>query len=272
MNNIMISFKRFLKNKNTVTIIGILVGLGLLYWVYVTAINNAVEPVSVPIAAVEIQPRTEITREMITTISVPAISASDDVITNASEVIGKYSNINCYIPEGSMFYGKQVVKKESLPDSAFDDIKQGEIPYQFAVDVTSTYGNSIFPGNKIDIYMKGIDESGKVMVGRLLSNVEVLAVKDSEGNNVFENTTEERTPSFLLFGLQEELYILLKQTEYLSDYDIELFPVPHGGQATVEGETKIDIQYFVDYINTLTHDLLEEKGTIVEDTTTQETR
>ena len=31
MNNIMVSLKRFLKNKNTVTVIGILIVLGILY-------------------------------------------------------------------------------------------------------------------------------------------------------------------------------------------------------------------------------------------------
>ena len=68
----------------------------------------------------------------------------------------------------------------------------------------STYGNSIFPGNMIDIYMKvgdGTDE--RIMLGKLIENVEVLAVKDSSGRAVFEDTSEERTPSMLIFGLKQ---------------------------------------------------------------------
>ena len=38
---------------------------------------------------------------------------------------------------------------------AFAKVKSGEVVYNFPVDMESTYGNSIFPGNKIDIYIEG---------------------------------------------------------------------------------------------------------------------
>ena len=34
MNNIIVTFQRFLKNKNTVTIIGVVAVIGILYWGY----------------------------------------------------------------------------------------------------------------------------------------------------------------------------------------------------------------------------------------------
>ena len=61
MNSLTITLNRFLKNKNTVTIIGIIAVVGLLYWGYTSTLNNAVKPVSVPVAAETIQPRTKIT-------------------------------------------------------------------------------------------------------------------------------------------------------------------------------------------------------------------
>ena len=64
-----------------------------------------------------------------------------------------------------------------------------------SVTTANTYGNSIFPGNVIDVYMKATDENGQVMVGRFLEKVQVLAVKDSAGNHVFENTSANRTPA-----------------------------------------------------------------------------
>lgn len=263
MNNFLMSVKRFFKNKNTVTIICIILILGLLYFVYTSQINAAVKPVTIPVAKVDIQPRTEITSEMITTIEVPANAVSEDTIRNAlnNNIVGKYTNINCYIPAGSMFYNSQLVDKSALPDSAFTQVKEGEIPYQFAVDMKTTYGNSIFPGNKIDIYMKATDEDGKIMIGRLLQNVEVLAVKDSQGNNVFDQTDTNPTPSYLLFGVPESIHIMLRKCEYLQSQGIELFPVPHGGNVTTEGELTVDIQTLVDYINSLTVDLLIDTET-----------
>ena len=61
MNNILIGLKRFITNKNTVTVIAVIVILGLLYWGYTSQINASVSPVSVPVAKQTIQPRTEIT-------------------------------------------------------------------------------------------------------------------------------------------------------------------------------------------------------------------
>ncbi|MDD2377907.1 MAG: hypothetical protein PHD10_00800 [Bacilli bacterium] len=249
MNNVLISIKRFFKNKNTVTIIGVLVILAILYWGYNSQINRAVAPVQVPVASTTIQPRTEIKATMITMIDMPAIAVPSNVVTYTASIIGKWSNVNAVIPEGSMFYTNVLVEKNKLPDSAFIEVKEGQIPYQFRVDLDSTYGNSIFPGNKIDIYMKAEDTSGKIMVGKLLENVEVLAVKDSSGKHVFENTEDERTPSNLIFGIEEEIHILLRKAEYLGGFGVELFPVPHGGVVESKGETKVSTQYLRDFIN-----------------------
>lgn len=249
MNNFVASAQRFLKNKNTITILGVIGILVLLYIGYSTQINKAVEPVNVPVAVDTIQPRTEITDDMVQMVSMPNISLSDNVIRSKNAVVGKYSNINSVIPKGSMFYTDTVVDKSKLPDSVFVKVKKGEIVFNFPVDIESTYGNSIFPGNKIDIYMKtgnGTDE--KVMLGKLVENVEVLAVKDSSGRDVFENTSEDRSPSMMIFGIPEEIHALLLKATYMGSLGVELFPVPHGGAVSTEGATEVSTQQLADYI------------------------
>ena len=258
MNNILIGLKRFITNKNTVTVICVIIILALLYWGYTSQINSSVNPVSVPVAKTTIQPRTEITSDMIEKIKVPKIAVNSNVITSTTSIIGKYTNINVTVPAGSMFYKDVLVDKATLPDSVFTDVKDGEIPYQFAVNMETTYGNSIYPGNYIDIYMKAIDDKGQIMVGRLLENVEVLAVKDSSGKNVFENTTESRTPAYLIFGAPERLHILLRKAVYLKSTGVELFPVPHGGTSPVSGDLQVDITELQNYIESRTVNLLTE--------------
>lgn len=247
MNNIIISIRRFFKNKNTVTILGILAILGLLYWGYSSRINGAVSPVSVPVAATTIQPRTEITADMISTVEVPSIVVTDNVYRSVEAIIGKYTAVNTVIPQGSMFYYEAVINKQDLPDSAFIEVGEGKIPYLFSVDLISSFINSIYPGNKIDIYMKAEDQSGKVMIGKLIADLEVIAVKDSNGQDVFENTEENRQSAYLVFGLDEEMHILFRKATYLGG--VELIPVPHGGTVTSEGETRVSTEYLKDYIN-----------------------
>ena len=71
MNNLKASMKKFLGNKNTVTILGVILCLVILYIGYNYRINSKVELVSVPYAKQTIQPRTYITNDMIGTMNVP---------------------------------------------------------------------------------------------------------------------------------------------------------------------------------------------------------
>ena len=252
MNNVTIALKRFIQNRNTVTIIGMVLIIILLYWGYSSQVKAATNTVRVPVAKQTIQPRTEITSDMIKYIEVPSIAVDKTVLKVG--ITGKYTNVNSVIPEGSMFYPSQVTTKANLPDSAFVEVPNGMIPYQFSVTMNTTYGNSIFPGNKIDIYMKAVEDgTNKVMVGKLLENVEILAVKDSQGRHVFEDSSESRTPANLIFGVPSDIHILLRKAEYMGN-GVVLFPVPHGGTVAEEekGDIQVSTQYLKDFINSHT--------------------
>lgn len=250
MNNFLYGLKKFFRNKNTVTIIGVIAILIILYIGYNAQIKKQTNPTKVPVAAQTIQPRTKITREMIELIDVSPIMLQGNVIKSISAIVDKYTNYNTLIPKGSMFYAATVINESDLPDSAFIQVEAGQVPYNFPVNLNTTYGNSIYPDNYVDIYMKAVDDTGTLMVGKLLENVKVLAVKDSQGKNVFESTAEARTPSTLIFGVTPEVHILLRKASYMSNFSVVLFPVPHGGVATdVEGATQVSSQYLKEFIN-----------------------
>ena len=254
MGNIQVTLQRLLKNKNTVTIIGVVVIMALLYFGYKAQIDSKVNPVQVPVARETIQPKTLIKSDMIDYVDVAPVVLGENVLQYDTDIIGKYTNYNTVIPEGSMFYEETVV-----PDSSFVKVKKGEVVYNFPVDMDSTYGNSIFPGNKIDIYMKAEAENGQIMVGKLIENIEVLDVKDSSGQHVFENSEEQRTPAFLIFGVKDDINILLRKASYMYSFSVELFPVPHGGKVDNSGSTEVSTQYLKDFINANTVSIPEEQ-------------
>ena len=244
--------KRFLGNKNTITIIGVLLIIVIIYFGYTTAVKRGTESVTVPYAKVAIQPRTKITEDMIGYTKVLKSTLQGNVISNDAKVINRYSNINSLIPKGSLFYSDAIVPYEELPDAVLTEIPDGLVAFNLAVDINSTYGNSVYPGNYIDIYFKGMSDNNKVMVGKLLSNVKVLAVKDGNGHAVFENSEEERHPAMVIFGVEEEIYLLLKKATFLSrsDYQVELIPVPtNESLKTKPGETALTSTELVTYIN-----------------------
>ena len=225
--------KNLIANKNVVTILGAVAIVVILYAFYMWRVNTAINPISVPYAKVTIGPRTKVTNDMIGYLDIQQSSIKGRVLTNANtQIIGMYTNVNSTIPEGSLFYEGLIVRFEDLADSFLIDMpkdNEGNYmeAYNFNVDTKSTYGNSIYPGNYVDIYFIRKDSStddGKIMYGKLATNVKVLAVKDSSGNHVFENITENRQPSQIILAVTDELASLLRVGESISDSRLILVP------------------------------------------------
>lgn len=263
MKNLMFNVKKFLANKNTVTVLGVFLGVLVLYFGYNYRVQQAIKPERIPYALTTIQPRQKITEDMVGYADVPPAMIMGSVIKSANLIIGKYANYNTMIPEGSLFFDNTIISAADLPDSAFIDIPDGYVPFSLPVTVESTYGNSIFPGNYINIYLKALDDEGKIMVGKLVENIKVLDVKDSSGKHVFENTDEERTSSNIIFAVPEELNLLLRKAYYLKDTTevaAELIPVPNTESYTGEvGAINITSQYLKTYLELKTSFVPEDQ-------------
>lgn len=249
MNNLSNSMKKFISNKNTVTILGVVLCIIILYLGYNFRINQKVSLTKVPYANQTIQPKTEITSSMISYMNVPASFLVGSYYKSAEDLVGKYSNYNTIIAEGSLFYTDLVVNSNVLPDSAFIDLEEGYTPISYRVNMDSTYANSMMPNDYINIYFKAKDDNGTIMFGKFISNVKILDVKDSSGQHVFENTEEARTPAYMLFALPEDMHLLFRKAIYLeSSYDVELILVPNTQELTREDTVFVsssDIQNFI---------------------------
>ena len=220
-------FSKFLKNKNTVTILGVLACLVILYAGYTMRINKKTALVDVYYAKETIQPKTLITEDMVAKMSVPASFIKGTYYKNYQDIVGKYSNYNTMIASGSIFYLDLLVEESNLPDAVLYNVNEGERVVSFPVDTVSTYGNSIMPGNIVDIYVKLYDDDDKLVYGEFYENIEILGVKDASGKNVFENTEETRTPSYIYFSLPEAKYLLFSSLNYIETNEIEVVLVPN---------------------------------------------
>lgn len=272
MRGLLNGLRRFFSNKNTVTIIGVFLGIAVLYFGYQWRIKQATNPIRMPIAKETIQPRTKITDDMITFVNVPPALLHGDYISRLSDIVGKYTSYNTLIPEGSMFFEGTLMNYHELPDVGLIDIPEGEVAYNFKVNMDSSYGNSIVPNSYIDIYFKAIDETGSIIVGKLVSNVKVLVVKDKNGQHVFENTEENRVPATFIFSVPEDIHLLLRKAEYMEEYSAELIPVPTSETYAISpGAIQISSTALAKYINDRSYPLPIEEITDTEDNTTEET-
>lgn len=264
MGNLAIGLKKFMQNKNTVTVVGVVLAIFVLYIAYTVRVKSSINPVSVPYAADQIPAGTQITESMIATRQVPPSMLEGDVITNVGEIVDKYSAADVVIPKGSLFYKRAVVEKEQLPANIILQYPKGYVLYNFAVNTTTTYGNSVYPGNYIDLYLKAVNktdsevtsddpDANKILFGRLISNIEVLAVKDSSGRPVFQNIDEGRVPSMIVFAVPEDIYVLLKKAENMKTYSTSLVLVPTNESLKDEpSELEVSSEQLKDWVNSKT--------------------
>lgn len=268
MNNLIVSLKKFLRNKNTITVLGIIIILVLLYYGYTKTVNTTINPISVPVAARTIPARTQISSADITYKKIAEVMIDDNVVRNPSEILGSgnnaealYTNLNVTIPEGSVFYKSWLVKKNEIAGNWIEEIKtdEGYEAYYMDTNVTDTLGNNVIPGSVIDIYMQAADDNGQIMYGRLLENIKILVVHDGSGKDVFGDTANVGSPSKLGFQLSHDFYVLLHKAQQLSG--IKLTIAPQGTKVDVSGDVSVSSATLRDYIDARTVTLDDEVST-----------
>lgn len=235
MNATQLKIKKLLANKNTALLLGVLAIAIVLTIGYTSRVKKVTTPANIPVAIKDIQPRTRIDASMIEYVKVPKGLLTDTVILNSKDLIGSYVAINTMVPKGSLFYKGSVSGKQQSADSYIDAIPKDEKKkytlFYLPVSMETSYSNSILPGRYIDIYVETTDDSLPA-VGRFVSNIKVLAVKDASGNNVFENSEEKRVPSQVIFAVPEDIHLLLRKASAFKFVngvpDIKLAPVPTG--------------------------------------------
>ena len=256
MGNFGTTIKRFITNKNTVTLLVIIACTVLLYLVYNNRVKNAVSTTYVCYAIEGIPARTQITSNMVSTKKVLSSQVTTNMVTDCSKVVGRYVSYATEVPVNGYFFESMLMDKGEMPDSVLDRITDGNTLFKLPVSFESTFGNAIFPDDYIDLYLKTTNEEGNIIYGKFIESIQVLAVRDSQGKNVFETTLETRTPSQLLFSVPEDLHLLLMKAYYLG---LEIVVVPRNSNYSANpGETKISSNYLKDLIEERTGDIPDE--------------
>lgn len=253
MGNLTSGLKRFLSNKNTMTILLVIAGIAVLFIAYNIRLESSVSPVTVPIANKELGATDQITADDVTWVEINSDFLSNvSVYTSLAQIEGMYVTTGTSIVEGSLFYTTQVVEESELPNSVFDDIPEGYTLFYLSVNETTTYGNSIYPGDRIDLYVTVTNDAGTVLFGKFYESIEVLAVRDSNNEDVFAST-ETGSSSLLLFAVPDEDYSLLMRA--LEVNGLEITPVPRNKAYTTEGgETQVASSAIIEIIESKTQD------------------
>ena len=238
--------KRFIGNKNTVTILCVVAGIAVLYIGYNYRVSSAINPTTVPYAKNTLEARHVITVDDIGYMEVNSdvVSKSDNLITNGNELVGKEVTYGNTIQQNSLFYDGDITEPSLSPDYVLSDIEDGYTAFSLSVDTYTTYGNAIAKGDYIDLWFNGEDDTNKIIYTNLVKSIRVLDVRDSAGVSL-EHANSTGEPAELLFAVPDDMYSLLVKAEQVG----VLEPVPRNRNYTADpGETEVVSDYVVQYV------------------------
>ncbi len=247
MGNIVTKLKRFLSNKNTVTILCVLAGILVLYVGYNWRVNKATEPIQVPYAKNTLTSGHLITAEDIGTMEVSGtvLEKTKGVMQNRGLIIGKEVKYGNTIQANSFFFNEDLADPANNDYSVLSDIEDGYAPINLNVNLHTTFGNAIYPGNYIDLWFKGYDSERNLIYGKFIQSIRVLDVTDSNSKSVFETGAESREPAHLLFAVEDSMMELIHAAQKVG----ELVPVPRNKSYTLNpSSTEISSRYLQNFI------------------------
>ena len=246
MNSGLTKIKRFIGNKNTVTILCVVAGIAVLYIGYNYRVSSAINPTTVPYAKNTLEARHVITVDDIGYMEVNSdvVSKSDNLITNGNELVGKEVTYGNTIQQNSLFYDWDITEPNLSPDYVLSDIEDGYTAFSLSVDTYTTYGNAIAKGDYIDLWFNGEDDTNKIIYTNLVKSIRVLDVRDSAGVSL-EHANSTGEPAELLFAVPDDMYSLLVKAQQVGTLE----PVPRNRNYTADpGETEVVSEYVVQYV------------------------
>lgn len=195
--------------KQNILFVGVIICICLIsYGISIIYINHELELVEVYVANDNLVARTQIDQDSIKLIKIPKAYLSDQVVLKKNDIVGKYVKLNTSIPEGSLVYESSIEQLDDTIDKPALLLKVNQAVFALDVNMSSTAGNTIQAGSKIDIYGT-IKNNRETIVDLLFKQVRVLSIKDKNGNEVDNKTNQ--VPKIMLIAVdQEEIPILAK--------------------------------------------------------------
>ena len=230
MGNVLNAIKNIISNKNTLTILGVLAGVVAIYFVYDNRVKSATSLVQAYYVKSPVTSNTQLTKEMLGKVQVNAnvTKIYKGLVTNESQIKDKnneyfYVNYDHSLSAGQLLSTEDLVAPDKkLPNKTYK-LDQNLKQFDISVDLNLTQGNSIAPGNSIDLWVLGKSEDKSIIFTRFVENLEVIDVVDSKWITTAGN--ESGVPKWLITAVDEETWLLLKKSERLNNYEFKLVPV-----------------------------------------------
>ena len=223
--------------KKIKSIVGILLLIVINVLLFNICLNKKLDLVEVPVASVQIEPRTKIEETMIKMIEVPRALLNENCVLDKKDALNKYTEIEGIIPEGSLLYKSMLFDEEELPDYPALKLKENQNVFTLPSDLIKSSGNSFTNNQLVDIYVTITPKKENPISDSLLTSVRILNVLDRKGIDMKDS--ELNIPSVINLAVNEEYISLLKKASEMGTIDIYATAYPQNEECKLNTESAI---------------------------------
>lgn len=196
----------------------LLLVIGDVVWIHWYC-KQAIDLISVPVAACDIYARTQIDASMLEYVELPSAYVQDHAYRKEEDIIGKYTELGYKIEKGSLFYTGSLFREKDLPDAPSLKLKKGQTAFTLPVDLVKLSGNTITEDQKVDIYVSIDQSKGAPLVDKLIQAVRVVGIKDRNGYDI-SDAASSHIPYVAILAVDDDQIMYLKKAERIGEIDI----------------------------------------------------
>lgn len=199
------------------------------------AIHALTKTVEVIVVSETLGPRSMIESKHVSVISMPKNTVPTNVFLDESDVVGKFVSFDASLYRGMFFFVDAIESIDTVNDAPLLRLKEGQVAVSIGVDVLKSIGNTLLPGQYVDLVHTFVIRNGNPIVDTIFNDVRVLAIKDRYGLDMSDSKSQ-KVPHVILLAINHsdanDFYLALRKGQ------MDLVPLPSG--RFVENESTIN--------------------------------
>lgn len=182
-------------------------------------VSESVDLQKVYVTSRDIAPREEIKEDDVVEVEIPKAYLQENVYLSKKDIVGKYTEVQGFIPKGSLFYKSMLYNEDSLPDYPSMLLKENQVSYGIQTDVVKTSGNTLVVGQKVDVYVSIDLPERKTVADCLIRAVRITGLKDRNGLDLSDEESS-KIPFVVTIAVDKKQVEFLEIAEEMGSVNI----------------------------------------------------
>ena len=185
----------------------IIISIGLIIVLNVSgsmiAIHTLTKTVDVIIVNETLKPRSMIESRHLSVVSMPKNTIPSNIYTDESDVVGKFVSFDASLYRGMFLFIDAIESIEGVQDAPLLRLKEGQVAVSIGVDVIKSIGNTLLPGQYVDVVHTFTIRNKNPIVDTIFKDVRVLAIKDRYGLDMSDSKSQ-KVPHVILLAINHQ--------------------------------------------------------------------